>query len=134
ERFLPLARALDASSLLSFRSADPALALQNVKTGLKNVLPRHAEVKLHLPRIDTSELVSLEELALATRYAAIEASLSHPGQSDVLAKLVAARRVRGALLAVAEGLAATGHLPARDVEAIKRGRGAQDTAADCVAL
>jgi hypothetical protein len=131
--FLPEALALPAGSILPYR-VDAALALHNVKLGLASVLPHRAVLEAELPAIPFAALAALPDLALALRYAALQADRDAPeprGMMKVMKQMVPLRRK---LLSVAEGLAQNDLFPQRRVDAIRAGSGWEDGARDLLDL
>ncbi|MGK3995446.1 hypothetical protein [Sorangium sp. So ce1024] len=113
---------------------DPDVAMANVKTGMRVVAKHRKEIPEHLPRLDLREIESLGRLSLAVKFAAMAAERTTPSDRLVSQRLAEARQIRGTLLPVVAGLAATKLVPQSKYDDIVRGRGARDTAADCVAL
>ncbi len=134
DRWLPVAARLETSALVAFGGADTQLALHNAQAAAASLAKERARIAEELPRVDVGALSKVPEVALAVRFAALEAQRPVDSGADVAAQLKTAHALRATLLAIAEGLAATGHLPAEQVKAIKKGRGPVDSAADCVAL
>lgn len=130
---LPTAQALPASSILATR-IDYDLAVVNVETGMHVVIEHANEIALHFPKVDLGALKALQEIALATKYAALRAEQQVPAESQMAAKLSEARTLRAKLLTVAKALAENGLIPHAEVAVIAAGSGSRDRAEDCVAL
>lgn len=133
ERFLPDAKALTKSAVLPYR-LDPDIAIANVRTAMKVFDAHRDEITKHLPKIDIKTLESLPALALATKRSAMIAEEKVPTEKLVSQKLAEARQLRSTLLPVVAGLASTGLVPRQTYLDIVKGRGARDTAGDCVAI
>jgi hypothetical protein len=133
DRFLPAAMHLPKSGLVGFRG-DPEVALGNVKIGVASVLAEQARVKNELPAVNISDVASMPELALALSYANLQASVPQKSGGEIVREIRAAQALRHTLLSIADGLAAAGLVPKREVDAIRAGQGSIDTAKDCVAL
>lgn len=130
-RFLTAAQALPADAVEPCKD-DPALCYQNIALGVKAV-QAHADVVKTLPTpLQAKELAELPELALALGFAAAQVNRRSTG--EVKPAVAQATQLRRQLLAAAESLVESGDVPARDLEAIKRGRGPADAAQDCIAL
>jgi hypothetical protein len=132
-RFLPEALALPADKIGLYRT-DPALALHNVRLGVASVLPYRAVIEAELPAVPMAAITTLPELALALRYAAIQADQKVPRRRVVLEGVREMLPLRRKLLAIAEGLAQAGLVPQREVDAIRAGRGWADGARDLIRL
>jgi len=131
QAFLPVAQSLAMEAVLPYR-LEPDLAITNVQTGMQVLDTYKVDIPKHLPKVKLDELEGLLDLAVAVKFASILAEQT--SESVVLAKLADAQKLRGILLPVAKGLAASGLFPKKEVEGIARGKGARDTAEDCVAL
>lgn len=121
-RFLPEALALPADRVGLYRT-DPALALHNVRLGVASVLPYRAVIEAELPAIPIAVILALPDLALALRYAAVQADHKEPQRRVVMEVVREMLPLRRKLLAIAEGLAEAGLVPRREVDAIRAGRG-----------
>ena len=132
-QYLAEARKLPADRILPYR-LDPDLALANVRRGMRFVAMHRAEIPTHLPKVDVAALDGIGRLALAAKYSALEADRTVPSERVISQKIAEARQVRGTLLSVVGGLAATGYVPQARYDDIVRGRGPRDVAEDCVAL
>jgi hypothetical protein len=130
EHFLPAAKALSGEGIRLFR-ADASLAYHNVKAGVDAIAPL-AEIKSELPKVHTKMFLELPDLALAVVFAAAQIDRGTDGQTPALQAKASA--LRGVLLPAAEALAAAGVVPAREAQKIREGKGAIDTAQDCVDL
>lgn len=89
-------------------------------------------IAVELPTVDRKRLRSLSDLALGVAYAVAQVDRGADGSTAVL--LAKARELREILLVSAEALAKSGVIPARPVAKIREGRGAIDSAQDCVDL
>lgn len=131
QRILPLALALPESDIQTL-TADPSLCYQNVVLGLEAVLKYEDEVKKLPLRLTLKELRALPDVALALIFAAMQVNRRSTGEVAELRKQ--AVELRRLLMSAVKMLVGSGDVPARAYEAIRRGRGPRDTAADCVAL
>jgi hypothetical protein len=133
DNHLAAARNLPANEVLPFR-LDVDLAVVNVKTGSRVIDTHSADIPIYLPKENLANLLSLNELAAALKYAALRAEQEAPVPSEVKAKLARSRELRSQAMPVAKGLAANGALPQAELDPILAGRGPFDTAEDCVSL
>jgi hypothetical protein len=131
DHFLPAAKALPAEAVRPFR-ADALLAYHNVKAGVERVAPLDKHIKSELPKVQPQMLLELPDLALAVIFAAAQIDRGADGKTPALQAKASA--LRGVLLPAAEALAAAGVVPAREVQKIREGKGAIDSAQDCVDL
>jgi hypothetical protein len=131
EHVRPDAAALAADEVRAFR-ADASLAYHNVKTGVDALLAIETRIAAELPTLSLKGLRGLGDLALAVAYAVAQVDRGADGSTAVL--LAKARELREIMLVSAEALAKSGVIPARAVEKIREGRGAIDSAQDCVDL
>jgi hypothetical protein len=129
---LATARALAADDVLPYR-LDPDIAIINIETGMRMIAEHEADIRVHLPRIDLAGLGKLPELALAVKFAAMEAdrATSDRTMSEMMAE---SRHIRATLMRILNGLVAAGLIPEEIYRAILQGTGPRDTAEDCVAL
>lgn len=132
-RFLPEALGLPAATILPCR-IDAALALHNVKLGVASVSPHRTGIEAELPAIAFTTLAALPDLALALRYAVIQAARDMPEERGMLKVMKQMQPLRRMLLSVAEGLAQTGLVPQAQVDAIRAGTGWEDGARDLLDL
>jgi hypothetical protein len=132
-RFLPEALGLATGDILPYRM-DAALALHNVKLGVASVLPHRTELEAELPAIAFANIAALPDLALALRYAVIQAARGMPEERVMRNVMKEMQPLRRKLLSVAEGLAQTGLLPQAQVDAIRAGHGWEDGARDLLDL
>ena len=131
EHFRPVAEALPSGDLRAFR-ADASLAYHNVTAGRGALLAIEKRLAVELPTLSLTSLRSLSDLALGVVHAVAQVDRGADGSTAVL--LAKARGVRDVLLASAEALAKSGVIPARAVAKIREGKGAIDSAQDCVDL
>ncbi len=131
-KYLPIAqKQIPAAQVVPYRQ-DPALAAQNISTGLAALAPYKKQLaKLPAP-FDLGAMNELPAIAIATMYAAAQVDLSSPGTVGQLRKTAGA--LRDVLLSNAVSLMKAGVLPAADVQRIMKGKGASDVAQDCVDL
>jgi hypothetical protein len=131
EQFLSDAEALTVEDVRPLR-ADASLAYHNVKTGTDALLLVEKRIAAELPGVDLENLRSLSDLALGVVFAVAQVDRGADGSTAIL--LAKAREIRDVLLASAEALAKSGVIPARAVAKIREGKGAIDSAQDCVDL
>ncbi len=132
-RFLLDVKALPEDEIPPFRM-DADLAIANVNTAMPWLLAKLSELAEHLPKIPPEEVESLPELAMATKFAVMEAESTVPSQESVSERLSQAYPIRSTLLATMRALAAIKAVPAPEVAKVARGRGPRDVAEDCVSL
>jgi len=133
DNHITAARALPADEVLPFR-LDINLAVVNVTTGMQVVEAHAADIPKHLPQENLQNLLSLNELAAAVKYAVLGVEQEAPEPSEIKAKQARARELRNQAMPVAKGLAANDALPQAELDPILAGRGPFDTAEDCVSL
>jgi hypothetical protein len=133
QRFLPDAQAIASEDIIPYR-LDPDLVIANVRTAMQVIAAYRSQIPKHLPRVDLHALEALPALAVALKFAAIEADRAVPTERIVSEALVEARQIRGVLLPIVAGLVATGVVPAHMYEDIVRGRGPRYIAQDCLTL
>ena len=91
-------------------------------------------IEAELPAIAFATIAALPDLALALRYAVIQAARGMPEERVMLKVMKQMQPLRRMLLSVAEGLAQTGLLPQAQVDAIRAGTGWEDGARDLLDL
>lgn len=131
EFFSREARALPAEVIQQFRG-DSLLAYHNVKAGAANVLEHQTELK-SATAINAEYIKDMPNLAMAVDYAARQVN-REPEATELRKILPRVWELRGVMMSFARALALSGHLPARDVDAIFSGSGKIDNASDCVQL
>lgn len=130
---VPAARALPAEQVLEYR-LDADLAINNVNRAMAVVVEFRDQIPVHLPKIAVADLESLPSLALAVKMSALRAEGALPVSAAAKDVIAEGWRLRGMLMPVVAGLAATGVIPQQVYDTIARGRGSRDMAEDCVAL
>lgn len=132
KQILPLAQAALGGATAPTYGQAPALAYQNILTGVKALTP-HRQVLAALPApFDLAALDALPAVAMATAHAASKVDFASPG---VIRKLQeTAGGLREVMLSSAVTLMKAGVLPAPEVRHIMKGRGPTDQAQDCVDL
>ena len=133
DRFLPAALLIAPQDVLPFR-ADAALAYHNVRRGLDEVLPHEARLREELPRANFDEVAGVADLALALVFSRLQVQHSPVSPKTTQAKLQRGRKLRRKLLAAADALAEADLIPQAEVNTIRKGKGPEDTAQDCIAL
>ncbi len=128
--FLPAAREVLAAEIVPMR-ADPVLALQNLQTGVTNVLAELARLE-KLPETDVRGIEALPRIALAVIFACTQIASIDRGQIAV--RLGEAMPLRGLLMKAADALAEAGLFKKAEVAKIREGHGKLDAARDLVAL
>lgn len=123
------AQAVPKSELLSLVNVEINMARANIMVGRKNVLDVSATLteKLKKPELHRVERLDVCATHLVDAHASIAASLS---PSDTAKQLDRMWELRGILLPFAELLASMRLVPANEVAAIRKGRGALDGAND----
>lgn len=130
---LPHALALDPEAILPMR-ADPYVALHNTQAGTAAVAVLEAALKPDLPRIDWARLKELPQVALAVVFAAGQVDRHVPSSGETARKRTRCAELRSLLLVSAQALAKAGLLPGHEVDRIRSGSGAIDSAQDCIDL
>jgi hypothetical protein len=130
--FLPDAQAMPAADVLLPYQLNVDLAINNVTRGYQVIVAHKDDIPLHLPKEDLSALLTLPQLALATKFAALKAE--QLGPTGIKEKLAEASRRRRRLLKVAQGLVEMGLIPTGELQEIAAGSGNRDIAEDCVSL
>lgn len=133
DKHIAAARALPADDVLPFR-LDVDLAVVNVNTAMKVIQAHAADIPTYLPKENLPDLTSIDELAGALKFAALQAETHAPQPSGIRARISRARELRHQAMPVAKGLAANGALPQAELDPILTGHGQFDTAEDCVSL
>ena len=133
ETLLPLATALDEDDVRPYR-ADSRLALTNVRKGTAALLGVEERIARELAALDMSVIRRAPSLALALRHAAFKSGDARNEGTDLPALISESVKLRTELLASAEPLALAGLVDATTVDDIRKGRGALDTANDCLRL
>ena len=113
---------------------DPELAMYNIRVGLLAIVPHAAALKKALPEIDHAKVQQLPMLAAAVWVAAGRVGHVALPASEIAALRARVSDHREGLLPVAEGLATKNLLPGPAVAAIRKGRGAFDSAQDVIML
>ena len=123
------ANAVPKSEVLSLVNVEINMARANIMVGRKNVLEASPTLmeKLKKPELHRVERLDVCATHLVDAHASIAASLS---PSDMAKQLDRMWELRGILLPFAELLASMGLVPASEVAAIRKGRGALDGAND----
>jgi hypothetical protein len=132
EQYLPIAQKfLDGTVPIPYRF-DPALAYQNIITGLTALTPyESALISLPAP-FDMVSMKALPAIGLAAIYAAAQVDLTSSGRIRQLQQTASA--LREIMLSSAVALMKTGLVPADEVRRIARGSGPIDIAQDAVDL
>jgi len=130
--YSPAAQALPAAEVYPYR-LDPNLALSNVEIGMQVIADHAPEIPLHLPKENVPALLGLKDLAVAVKFAALQAQ-NEPSETEVAEKITEGWASRALLLDVAKGLVAVKLVPKPELDAIIEGRGSRDMAEDNVAL
>lgn len=112
----------------------PDVVLANVKIAERFLAARRDEIAEHLPKVHLPDLEGLGRLALGFKFAAMQADGIEPSENEINHVMAEARDLRGKLLPAVKSLAAAGLVPQATYDRIARGRGARDTAEDCVSL
>jgi hypothetical protein len=137
QSLLPKAEALPAEGLVTFR-ADSQLALQNIKTGLDNVLPQLDKIKQRLTTEEINTLHSLLDIAQALVFADSRVNnLLSRSDGQIAEKLAEGYRLRRILLAGAKACSYADLLTndeAKELAKIELGQGSLDASQDCVDL
>lgn len=126
----PLALALEAAAIRTYRG-DPTRALQNVTVGLAAIAPFAERLRHEVPTLDLARITNLPSVARAVIWAAEQVERPLLSDGAPVASLRRAQAIRRVMLAAATSLAASGLLPAAEVDRIRAGRGPLDTATDC---
>lgn len=130
ERFLPLAKAVEAKALVECR-ADIALVYHTVQRSVDQVLDRESVLR-QLPQVKLEELRTLPQLAQGLAYAVLQLH-GHPEAASFGPLFDQAQRLRRKLLKLADALAEAGLLGEEDAKALVL-LGRTDVAGDCLAL
>ena len=137
EALLPKAQSLEADKLVSFR-ADSQLALQNIKTGVGNVLSQKEKLKERFKPEELELLEGLLDNAQAVVFADSQVNtLLSRSTGEISDKLAECYRLRRVLLFGAKACVYAELLSAdeeRELEKIEQGTGALDASQDCVDL
>jgi len=133
ERHLEAARRIPKRDVRRFRG-DRKLVIYNLARGLKAVLAHEARIRAELPAVDLDELRALRDIYDALRIAADEAQNRKNPRNELHPLLAEARKLRKAMLATAKSFVVLGIWPEGIVTNIRKGKGAFDTAMDCLAL
>lgn len=134
EAWRSAARKLAAHEVRAFK-ADVLLAQTNVRRGVVAVQERAPELKGRFSDEEIARIEKLPELALGLVFAAARVeALQVSSDGSLAAKLERARELRRILLRGAEACAEAKLVPSSEVTRIREGRGAIDTAQDCILL
>jgi hypothetical protein len=133
DKHVVAARAILASDVLPFRM-DVDLAVVNANKGMQVIHAHAADIPMHLPKENLAHLMSIDELAAAVKFAALQVETNIPQPSEMRIKMTRGRELRQQAMPVAKALAANGAIPEPELAPILRGHGQFDTAEDCVSL
>ncbi len=133
ERFLPLARTVDARDVQEF-VGDASLVYHNVELGTRNVVAEAGRIAAELPTVSLPLLHEAPLLAQVFTFSTrkVQRHLKSPGTTAQLLKRAYA--VRETLLEAAKPLVRNGLLSKAEMDRILAGRGRIDAANDCVDL
>ncbi|MFO0610486.1 MAG: hypothetical protein U0324_45415 [Polyangiales bacterium] len=133
QRFLAVARALEARDVVR-AAGDPVLVLDNLRTGVRNLLPHEAALRRD-PTVPWDEVFELEALGEGFVFATDRVSAAPATGEEVASKRAELQALRGPALLILRGLAQLeGTPPLAEVEAIEAGNGVIDMARDGIAI
>jgi hypothetical protein len=133
QRFLAIAMKIPDGEVLVAR-VDGTLAILNCATGVAALAPHRDLIKTFSSVISLDEIDSLAEMGVALQYSITKFERLAPVSKETKADIATGTEIRSTLLAKADILVKVGIIPAAAVAAIRQGRGAIDTARDCLAL
>jgi len=133
ETLLHLTESIDPKGVKPFR-ADMRVVRTNVKKGAAALLAEEPRLKKELPELNLKNLRRAPDLALALQHASFLTLDARGASTDLPALMSESTQLRQFLLTNAESLVLAGIFEAKKVEAIRKGRGALDSADDCVRL
>jgi hypothetical protein len=133
QRFLAIAMKIPDGEILVAR-VDGTLVILNCATGVSALAPHRDFIQTLSSVISLDEIDSLADLGLAFQYSITKFERLAPVSKETKADISTASEIRSTLLAKADILVTAGIIPAAAVAAIRHGRGAIDTARDCLAL
>ncbi len=112
----------------------PDVVLANVKIAERFLAARRDDIAEHFPKVHLPDLEGIGRLALGLKFAAMQADGIEPSESEINELMAESRELRGKLLPALKSLTAAGLVSPATYDRIARGRGARDTAEDCVSL